>query len=111
MWIYTKAALCDGRKRDPPLDLQPILATIMESVRWVTEDSLWDHEWITETKVTMQEKSHSGDTSPRHPSAMPSSVGFASVFSSDKPQPQVHEQRNKSGKIQGHSHQCSRVNV
>ena len=55
MWIYTKAALCDGRKRDPPLDLQPILATIMESVRWVTEDSLWDHEWITETKVTMKE--------------------------------------------------------
>ena len=55
IWIYTKAALCDGRKRDPPLDLQPFLATIIESVSWVTEDSLWDHDWITETKVTMKE--------------------------------------------------------
>ena len=34
MWIYTKAALCDGRKRDPPLDLQPFLAIIIESVTW-----------------------------------------------------------------------------
>ena len=55
IWMYTKAALCDGRKKDPPLDLQPILATIIESVSWVTEDSLLDHEWITETKVTMRE--------------------------------------------------------
>ena len=31
---------------------------------------------------------------------MPSSVGFAIVFSTDKPQPQVREQRNKSGQIQ-----------
>ena len=23
MWINTKAVFCDGRKRDPPLDLQP----------------------------------------------------------------------------------------
>ena len=38
-----------------PLDLQPVLATDIESVSWVTEDSLWDHEWITETKVTMKE--------------------------------------------------------
>ena len=54
MWIHTKA-LCDGRKRDPPLDLEFILAVIVESVSWVTEDSQWDHEWITETKVTMKE--------------------------------------------------------
>ena len=27
----------------------------MESVSWVTEDSLWCHEWITEAKVTMKE--------------------------------------------------------
>ena len=51
MWIYTKDALCDGRKRDPPFNLQPILASIIEGVSWVTEDSsLCDHEWITETK-------------------------------------------------------------
>ena len=56
MCIHIKAALCDGRKRDPPLDLQPILAIIIESVSWVTEELLWDHEWITETKVAMKEK-------------------------------------------------------
>ena len=49
-WIYTKAVFCDGRKRDPPSDLQPLLTIPVESVNWVTEDSLWDHEWITETK-------------------------------------------------------------
>ena len=43
------------QKRNPPLDSQPILARIIESVSWVTEDSLWDHEWITETKATMKE--------------------------------------------------------
>ena len=51
--IYTKAVF---RKRHPLLDLQPILAIIMESVSWVTEDSLWNHVWVTETKVTMKEK-------------------------------------------------------
>ena len=55
MWINTKAVLFYGRKSDPTLDLQPILAIIVESVSWVPEDSLWDHEWITETKVTMKE--------------------------------------------------------
>ena len=30
-------------------------ATIIYNVSWVTEDSLWDHERITETKVTMKE--------------------------------------------------------
>ena len=55
MWIYTKAALCDGRKRTPPLDMQTIPAIIIESGSRVTEDFLWDHERITETKVTMKE--------------------------------------------------------
>ena len=54
MWIFTKAALCDGLKRNPPLDVQTILTIIIESVSWVTEDFLWDHEWTTETKVTMK---------------------------------------------------------
>ena len=54
----TKAALCDGRRRNPPLDMQTILADIIESVSWVTEDFLWDHEWITETKVTMKKTSY-----------------------------------------------------
>ena len=55
MWINTKAVSCDGRKRDPPQDLQPILGIIVESVCWVTEDLLWEHEWITKTDVTLKE--------------------------------------------------------
>ena len=35
MWKNTKAVSCDGRKRDPPLDMQTILAIIIESVSWV----------------------------------------------------------------------------
>ena len=40
VWIYTKAVLCDGRRRDPLLDLESILGIIVESVSWVTEDFL-----------------------------------------------------------------------
>ena len=47
IWIYTKAVLCDGCRRDPLLDLQPVLGVIVE-----TEDFLWEHEWLTETNVT-----------------------------------------------------------
>ena len=28
---------------------------MVESVTWVTEGSLWEHEWITDTSVTMKE--------------------------------------------------------
>ena len=46
MWIYTRAVLCDGRWC-PPQDLRQILRIIMESVNWVTEDVLWEHEGVT----------------------------------------------------------------
>ena len=55
MWICTKAVLSDGRRRDPPQDLQPIFGLLVESVSWVTEDFLWEPEWITEIKVTLKE--------------------------------------------------------
>ena len=32
MWISTKAVLCDGCRRDPPLDIQRFLGIIVESV-------------------------------------------------------------------------------
>ena len=54
-WIYTKAVSCDGRGRGPPLDLKPILRIIMESVSWVTEDFLWEHQWVTEINVVLKE--------------------------------------------------------
>ena len=48
---------CDGSNGQGrrTLNFQPILAIIIESVSWLTEDFLWDNEWITETKVTMKE--------------------------------------------------------
>ena len=51
----TEAVLCEGRRRDLPQDLQPMLGIIVESVSWVTDDFLWEHEWITDTNVTMEE--------------------------------------------------------
>ena len=55
VWICTKAVLCDGRRRDPPLDLESILGISVERVTWVTEGSLWEHEWIMDTNVTLKE--------------------------------------------------------
>ena len=55
MWIYTKAVLCDGRGRGPPLDLKQLLRINMESVSWVTEDFPWEHEWVTEPNVLWKE--------------------------------------------------------
>ena len=52
MWIYTKAVLCDGRKREThPLTCK---LSSLSSLK-ASEDFLWDHEWNTETKVTMKE--------------------------------------------------------
>ena len=48
---YTPRLHCATDARET----HPILATIIESVCCVTEDSLRDHEWITERKVTMKE--------------------------------------------------------
>ena len=39
-----------------------MLRIIMASVSWVTENFLWEHEWNTETKVTIIEKSYSEGT-------------------------------------------------
>ena len=54
MWIYTKAVLCDGRGR-PPQDLRQMLKNIIECASWVTEDFLWEHEWVTEPNVLWKE--------------------------------------------------------
>ena len=44
MWIYSIAVLSNGRRCEPPLDLDFIQGIIVESVTWVTEGSLWEHE-------------------------------------------------------------------
>ena len=61
MWIYTKAVSCDGRG-GPPQDVRLVLRIIMESVSWVAEDFLWEHEWVTEPNVLLTEKRHLGST-------------------------------------------------
>ena len=55
MLIYTKAVLSNGSRCEPHLDLDLIHGIVVESVTWVTEGSLWEHEWITDTTVTMRE--------------------------------------------------------
>ena len=80
------------------MDLQPLLAIIVESVSWVTEDSLWNHEW-TETKVTMKENLIL--EALRCGRVLPIVVGTIVVLTTDKPRSHVREQRNKSGQIQG----------
>ena len=54
MWIYTKAALCDGRGR-PPQYLRQMFQIIMECVSWVCEDFLKEHERVTEPNVLWKE--------------------------------------------------------
>ena len=48
MWICIKAVMCDGRGR-PPLQI------IMECASWLREDSLWEHERMTEPNVLWKE--------------------------------------------------------
>ena len=54
MWICTEAVLCDGQGPTQE-NLRRKLSTIMESVGWVCEDALRDHEWVTELNVIKKE--------------------------------------------------------
>ena len=55
MLIFSKAVFSKGRSGEPPLDLKSIHGIIVESVTWLTEGSLCEHEWITDTTVTLKE--------------------------------------------------------
>ena len=55
MWIYTKAAFCRRCSGEPPLDLDLTQGLIVYRVTWVTERSLWEQEWNTDTNVTLRE--------------------------------------------------------
>ena len=54
MWVYTMAVLSDGKgpRKKPEAEA---LSTIMDSVSWVCEDALWEHEWVTELDVLLKE--------------------------------------------------------
>ena len=89
MWIYTKAVLCDGRRRDPPLDLESTLGIIVESVTWVTHRSLWEHEWITDINVILKEneKFEALDYEIDNPCPLQRGVLWFSAPTNLKPQP------------------------
>ena len=105
LWIYTKAVLCDGRRRYLPLDLEFILGTIVKSVTWVSEGSLWEHEWITDTNVTLKENEIL-EALDYESTCLVHCSGVVTVLSTDEPQSQVRGQWTKSSKIQRHSQQC-----
>ena len=53
-WVCTEGELCDGQGPTPE-NLRRKLSTVMESVSWVCEDALRDHQWVTELNVTLKE--------------------------------------------------------
>ena len=55
MWIKTKAVCSKRCCGEDPLDLNFIHGIIVESVTWVTEVSLWEHEGTTDTNVIFKE--------------------------------------------------------
>ena len=54
MWIYTEAVLCDGHDSTQEYSRRSLIS-IMESVSWVCDDALEDHEWVSEITTSMQE--------------------------------------------------------
>ena len=54
MWIYTKAVLCYGQESTQEY-LRRRLLSIMESVNWVCEEAMEDHEWVSELAFSLQE--------------------------------------------------------
>ena len=98
MCVYINDALCDGSRRNPPLDMQTIPANNTESASRATEDFLWDPEWVTKAKVPMKgnfilEALHYDIEVPC------------------KSQSQVREQRDTCGQNQEHGQQSIQADV
>ena len=55
MRIHTKAVLCD--EHDPTHEyLKRRMLSIMESVSWVCEDALEEHEWVLPLTISLKEE-------------------------------------------------------
>ena len=83
---------CDGRKRDHP---------------WTCYLYSMDYR----DKGYHERKPHSGCNPLRHPSIRPSPMVSVVVFSLDKSNVQVCEQRDTCGQISGHGQQRNRADV
>ena len=55
MWVYTKCVLCDGQETAQHF-LKRMMLTIMESVNWVCEEVLEEHEWVSPLTISMKEE-------------------------------------------------------
>ena len=55
MRIYTKPVCNKKCRGEPSLDLDFAQPIVGESVTWVTEVCLWEHEWVMDTTVTLKE--------------------------------------------------------
>ena len=50
MWIYTKAVVCNGQNHMQIFRIV-ILRFVMGAVRWVYDDALDEHVWVTEQTI------------------------------------------------------------
>ena len=55
MWVYTKCVLCDGQETTQHFFKRRMLS-ILESVNWVCEEVLEEHDWVSPLAISMKEE-------------------------------------------------------
>ena len=55
MWMYTKHVLCDGQETTQDF-LKRKMLSMMESVNWVCEEVLEEHEWVSMLTISSKEE-------------------------------------------------------
>ena len=55
MWVYTKHVLCDGQETTQNF-LKRKMLSIMESVNWVCEEVLEEHEWVSQLNISLKQE-------------------------------------------------------
>ena len=57
MWIHTTCVLCDGQESTQDY-LERRLLSIMESVIWVCEEALEEHDWVSPLSTALKKKKY-----------------------------------------------------
>ena len=55
MCMYTKHVLCDGQETTQNF-LKRKMMSIMESVNWVCEEVLEEHEWVSQLNISLKQE-------------------------------------------------------
>ena len=55
MWMYTKHVLCDGQETTQNF-LKRKMMSIMESVNWVCEEVLEEHQWVSHLNISSKQE-------------------------------------------------------